>query len=107
MFGFDERADFRVLGATENALLALPLQAYMFRPGFIRRREGGPPSKTFIYRLGYAFVAPLYPLLRRLAPTHMTTAENLGRAMLSVAASGYAKRLLENVDINLIGSGVA
>lgn len=93
----------RVKGATENALLALPLKAYMFRPGFIRRREGGPPSKTLLYRLGYVLVAPLYPVLRRLAPTHMTTAENLGRAMIAVAITGYSSRVLENVDINKFG----
>jgi uncharacterized protein YbjT (DUF2867 family) len=93
----------RVKGATENALRALPLKAYMFRPGFIRRRAGGPPSKTLLYRIGYAFVAPLYPLLRRLAPTHMTTAENVGRAMIAAAERGYTTRVLENVDINALG----
>jgi uncharacterized protein YbjT (DUF2867 family) len=97
----------RIKGATENALLALPLQAYMFRPGFIRRREGGPPSKTLLYRLAYAFADPLYPLLRRIAPTHMTTAEHLGRAMIEVAAHGYESRVLENVDINRVGSATS
>jgi uncharacterized protein YbjT (DUF2867 family) len=97
----------RVKGATENALLALPLQAYMFRPGFIRRREGGPLSKTLLYRMGYAVAGPLYPLLRRIAPTHVTTAENVGRAMIEVAAHGHASRVLENVDINRVGSATS
>jgi hypothetical protein len=34
----------------------------------------------------------------------MTTSENMGRAMIAVAVGGYAKRILENVDINRLGS---
>ena len=94
----------RVKGKTENALLALPLEAYMFRPGFIRPRPG-MRSKTRLYRLIYAVLGPLYPLIYRLAPGHMTTSENLGRAMIAVAVRGYDKRVLENWDINALGSG--
>jgi len=89
----------RIKGRTENALLRLPLAAYMFRPGFIRPRPG-VRSKTALYRVVYAILGPLYPVLRRLAPRHVTTAENVGRAMLAVAASGYGARVLENPDIN-------
>jgi uncharacterized protein YbjT (DUF2867 family) len=92
----------RVKGATENAILALPLEGYAFRPGFIRARPG-VKSKTRLYRIGYIFIAPLYPLLKRVAPTHVTTVENIGRAMIAVARSGYPKRVLENADINAIG----
>jgi uncharacterized protein YbjT (DUF2867 family) len=92
----------RVKGKTENALLALPLEAYMFRPGFIRARPGAR-SKTPLYRILYMVLAPLYPVLKRVAPTHVTTAENIGRAMIAVAANGYPKRVLENADINALG----
>jgi uncharacterized protein YbjT (DUF2867 family) len=93
----------RVKGETENALLRLPLEAFMFRPGFIRPRPGAR-SRTPLYRAIYAVAGPLYPLLRRLAPTHVTTAENVGRAMIAVAVSGYHTRVLENVDINALGT---
>ena len=93
----------RVKGKTENALLALPLDAYMFRPGFIRPRPGAR-SKTLWYRLAYAILNPLYPLLSRVAPAHMTTLEHVARAMLAVAEVGYEKRVLENWDINTLGS---
>ena len=76
----------RVKGKTENALLELP----------------GTRSKTRWYRAMYAVLSPLYPLLRRILPTHVTTAENLGRAMIAVATSGYQKRVLENADINAL-----
>ena len=47
-------------------------------------------------------IAPLYPILRRIAPTHLTTTENVGRAMIRIAASGYEKKLLQNADINAL-----
>lgn len=90
----------RVKGKTENALLALSLNAFMFRPGFIRRRPGGKSSKTTLYRVLYPIGAVLYPLLERVASSHVTTGENIGRAMINVAADGYPKRILENTDIN-------
>jgi uncharacterized protein YbjT (DUF2867 family) len=89
----------RVKGKTENALLALRLDAYMFRPGFIRPRHGAR-SKTRWYRLFYAVLSPLYPVLYRMAPSHVTTSENVGRAMISVAVGGYEKHVLDNTDIN-------
>lgn len=91
----------RVKGKTENALLALPLDAYMFRPGFIRPRPG-KRSKTALYRIVYAVFAPLYPILKRVAPRHVTTAENIGRAMIAAGIEGYPKRVLENPDINTL-----
>jgi uncharacterized protein YbjT (DUF2867 family) len=89
----------RVKGATENALLQLPLNVYLFRPGFIRARPG-VRSKTRLYRLLYPFIRPLYPLLKTIAPKHVTTAENIGHAMIAVSIGRYPKRVLENPDIN-------
>jgi uncharacterized protein YbjT (DUF2867 family) len=91
----------RVKGMTENHLLRMSLDAYMFRPGFIQPRKG-VRSKTSWYQAFYTVLGPFYPLLRRLAPKHVTTTENVGRAMIQVAASGYAKRVLENPDINAL-----
>lgn len=75
----------RVRGATENALLALPLTTYILRPGFIRPRPGSP-SKTWWYKAFYQISVPLYPLLRRVWPSSVTTSENIGRAMITLAA---------------------
>ena len=91
----------RVKGITENHLLRLPFKAYMFRPGFIQALKG-VRSKTKLYQALYNVLGPLYPLLRRLLPRHVTTTVNVGRAMIRVAASGYSKRALENPDINMI-----
>lgn len=94
----------RVKGKTENAILRLPLNAYMFRPGYIQPL-GGIKSKTRVYRLFYQLMAPVYPVLKRLTPNLVTTNETVGRAMIELATSGYGSRLLEVRDINRVGQG--
>ena len=93
----------RVKGKTENALLALPFKAaYMFRPGVIQPMHG-IRSKTRLYRAAYVVAAPLFPLLKRLAPRHVITSEQIGRAMIAVARHNPDKRLIENTDIAGLG----
>jgi uncharacterized protein YbjT (DUF2867 family) len=91
----------RVKGKTENALRRLPFKAFMFRPGYIQPLKG-VRTKTWVYRMFYGVFRPLYPLLKRVAPSHVTTSENIGRAMIEVAAQGYSSTILENRDINLL-----
>jgi uncharacterized protein YbjT (DUF2867 family) len=92
----------RIKGKTENALLAMPFKAaYMFRPAYIQPLHG-VRTKTKWYGTAYAIMAPLYPLLKRLFPGYVTTTEQLGRAMISVAKTGASKRVLETNDINAI-----
>lgn len=94
----------RVKGKTENALFRLPLKAYMLRPGYIQPL-GGIRSKTRVYRVFYAAMAPLYPVLRRLTPNLVTTSETVGRAMIALAISGYPVPILEVRDINRVVAG--
>ena len=92
----------RVKGRTENALLALPFRAaYMFRPGAIVPLHG-VRSRTRLYRVIYSIMTPLFPVLRRLFPTAITTTEQVGRAMLVVASRGYTKSVLDPSDINAV-----
>jgi uncharacterized protein YbjT (DUF2867 family) len=93
----------RVKGRTENQLLRMRFKAYAFRPGFIQPLKG-VRSRTKLYKAAYAVVGPFFPLLRRVFPKHVTTTENVGRAMIEVAARGYAKRVLENPDINRLAA---
>ena len=93
----------RVKGETENRLLAMPLNAAMFRPGLIRP-VGGARSKTRVYRAVYAVLGPLFPLLQRLLPRHVTTTAALGRAMILAAMGRCPKRALENPDINALAA---
>jgi len=94
----------RVKGRTENALLSLPFKAaYMFRPGAVMPLHG-IRSATRWYNVMYLGLRPLYPILRRVAPTMITTTERLGRAMLTVARRGYSGPILEMADINRLAS---
>jgi uncharacterized protein YbjT (DUF2867 family) len=94
----------RVKGRTENTLLSMPFRAaYMFRPGLIIPLHG-IRSSTRWYNAAYAVIRPVYPLLRRLAPSSITTTEQLGRAMLAVARKGYSTHILEMADINRLAT---
>jgi len=90
----------KVKGKTENALFHLPFKAaYMFRPGVIQPLHG-IKSKTTVYRIGYAVTALFLPTLKELFPDSITTTQQVGRAMINVARQGFAKKILENRDIN-------
>jgi uncharacterized protein YbjT (DUF2867 family) len=92
----------RVKGRTENALLRLPFKAaYMFRPGFIQPLHG-IRSKTRLYQFFYDLLTPVMPLLKGRFPKYLTTTEQLGRAMIHVAKSGYPKPILDPEDINRV-----
>jgi uncharacterized protein YbjT (DUF2867 family) len=89
----------RIKGKTENALLRMPFKAsYAFRPGFIEPLHG-VRSKTTAYRVFYTLTKPVLPLLRLAFPNYVLTTQQIGRAMLNVAANGYPKRVLESKDI--------
>ncbi|MGW1404280.1 epimerase, partial [Streptomyces sp. NPDC002405] len=94
----------RVKGRTENALLAMPMDAYMFRPGYILPRHGAV-SRTPAYRVLYSLTSWLYPLLHRLSPGHTTTTEHIGRAILAVTRPGAVEqRVLYSPEINRLGA---
>jgi uncharacterized protein YbjT (DUF2867 family) len=93
----------RIRGKTENHLLRLSAKCFVFRPGYIQPMKG-VRSKTRLYQTLYDIFGWLYPVLRRVVPKHVTTTENVGRAMIEVAAAGYSRRVLENADINFLAA---
>lgn len=85
----------RVKGKTENDLMKLPFkQVYAFRPGFIKATKG--MKNTLKY---YKFFSWLYPLLRLVFPSGVSTLKEIGLAMIHVATGGYPKPVLEVNDI--------
>jgi uncharacterized protein YbjT (DUF2867 family) len=91
----------RVKGKTENDLLAMPFDAYMFRPGYIQPMHGAT-SRTTLYRVLYKVFAPAYPLIRRVAPGASTTTGQIGLAMLRLTREPSPKKILESRDINAL-----
>jgi uncharacterized protein YbjT (DUF2867 family) len=89
----------RVKGATESALQQLPFpKVFCFRPGYIQPLNG-VRSKVGWYNVIYAALGWAYPVLRRLAKPFVTSTQEVGLAMVSVAAQGYPKQVLETTDI--------
>lgn len=88
----------RVKGRTENTVLDTFRNGYAFRPGIIQPTYGAT-SKTSLYRAVYAVAAPLFPLLERVAPKHVTTTDRVGRAMLQAARTGFDNHIVENADM--------
>lgn len=84
----------RVKGATENALMRLFKQAYMFRPGFMKASSGQKNIKSY-----YKYIAWLYPVGRALYPAGFCTLQEVGRAMINAVSKGYPKQILEVKDI--------
>lgn len=88
-----------VKGKTENDLLSLGFKsAYLFRPGFIQPLKG-IKSKTPLYQGIYNLLSPFYGLLKKM-PKYVTDTTTIGRAMIKVARNGYARSILESMDIN-------
>jgi uncharacterized protein YbjT (DUF2867 family) len=93
----------RVKGETENELLTLPLEAYMFRPGIIQPLHG-TKSKTRLYRSIYTVATPLFFVLKRVS-TSIVTTEQIGRAMIAVAANGAPSHIVANREIGRLAAG--
>jgi hypothetical protein len=84
----------RVKGATENALLRLFKNGYMFRPG-VMKATAGQKNLPALYRC----FAWIYPIGRAPYPAGFCTLQQLARAMINAAGKGYPKRILEVADI--------
>lgn len=93
----------QVKGRTEEALLALFPNAYMFRLAMLRPMHS-EVSKTRWTRIAYAVFRPLLPLVRLIAPGAVITTEELGRAMIRAAREGAPRRVLENRDLRALGA---
>src|ERR1700676_1720412 len=84
----------RVKGATENALIRLFENSYMFRPGFMKPSPGQRNEKSY-----YKYILWLYPIGRALYPTGFCTLREVALAMIKVAGTGYSKHILEVKDV--------
>jgi uncharacterized protein YbjT (DUF2867 family) len=96
----------RVKGETERALASLPIRTVMLRPGGVRPVDGvhsHHAARDVVYRLA----DPLLALGVALAPRMMTTSARVGRAMLAVLRQPQPPAVVENVEINRLGTGAS
>lgn len=88
----------RVKAEAEDRLAERGFAAtYNFRPAMIQPMRGAV-STIRSYRLLYALIGPLYPLLRHFKK-YVTSTPEVGRAMIRAARDGARKTTLENADI--------
>jgi len=87
----------RVKGKTENKLITLYKDVYLFRPGAILP-EKGVKSKVKAYNAIYVVLRPFFPLLKKM--NSITTSSRVGQAMINSVLKGYKQKHLENAEIN-------
>ena len=89
----------RVKGRTENALTRLGFRgAYNFRPGFMKPMPGQKKLNKYFWLIGWVF-----PVVKALAPNHVSTLRDVAVAMIRCVTAGYEKQVLEIRDINSLG----
>ena len=82
----------RVKGKTENDLMKLPFKAaYNFRPGVMLPF---PDQKN--WKAAYKFIGKL---IKVFSPKNVLTMQEVGKAMINAATTGYPKQVLEVSDI--------
>jgi uncharacterized protein YbjT (DUF2867 family) len=85
----------RVKGKTENDLLKLGFKsAYALRPGYMHPTPGLKNTNKWA-----KYVTWMYPIAKIIAPRHIMTLGEVGRAMIELARVGYSKKVLEAPDI--------
>ena len=84
----------RVKGATENELMRIFKNAYMFRPAMMKR----VPGQKNAYK-GYQYFEWIYYIGRPLFPNLFCTLNEVGLAMINASRKGYPQHILEVPDI--------
>lgn len=87
----------RIKGKTENELLKLFKNAYMFRPAFIQPTPGLKNTSQY-----YRYLKFLVPVLNKLFPNYICTLREVGQAMIQALKHGYSRQVLEVPDIKVL-----
>lgn len=93
----------RIKGEAERALAALPIRTVMLRTGGIQPVHGVRSPHPAMATM-YAAVGPLMSLGVQLMPGLMTTTGRVGRAMLQLLRQDDPPAVVENAEINRLGS---
>ncbi len=88
----------RVKGKTENDLLQLFKQAYMFRPGAIIPLRG-IKSRTKAYQFMYDYFMWVVKLMKFFSPNSVVTTTDVGLAMINSVLKGYSEKIIHPKDI--------
>lgn len=84
----------RVKGATENELMRIFKNAYMFRPGFMRHVRGQKNLKWYYNALAWTYWIGIV-----VWPSAFLTLKQVAKAMVAVTLKGYETKVMEVRDI--------
>ncbi|MFJ5074107.1 epimerase [Streptomyces sp. NPDC088553] len=94
----------RVKGRTENALLAMDMHPYSFRPPMDPAHPRRDVEHALVPR-DVRLTSWLYPVIRRVAPRYVTSTEQVGRAMLATTRlHGADPHVLRTTQINRLAA---
>jgi dTDP-4-dehydrorhamnose reductase len=87
----------REKGRTENDLVKLAMKnLYIIRPGAIKPINEYNSTPPFIYKINYAIIGLLYPLVKVLGSSLIIKSTEIAIAVLHIVKNGNKKRLLGN-----------
>ena len=89
----------RVKGRTENYILSVFGNAYMFRPALITPTKGLNNTLKM-----YKLFAPLIPFVKLFFPAYVCSLREIGLAMINSVLKGYDKKVLEVNDIKKLAA---
>jgi len=85
----------RIKGKTETDLaLLFPSSSYSYRPSYIHPITGLTRTLSL-----YRYISWMYPLIRKRAPNHANTLQELWESMIALTLYWYSQDILEPKDI--------
>jgi dTDP-4-dehydrorhamnose reductase len=90
----------REKGRTENDLVKLAMKnLYIIRPGAIKPINEYSSTPPFMYKINYAIIGLLYPLVKFFGSSLIIKSTEIATAVLQVIKNGNQKKLLTNKDM--------
>jgi nucleoside-diphosphate-sugar epimerase len=86
-----------VKGATENAIMKLFKNAYMFRPALMKATAGQNNIPSY-----YKYLEWMYNIGRKIYPAGFCTLQEVGLAMIAVSKNGYSRQIINVKDIVIL-----
>jgi dTDP-4-dehydrorhamnose reductase len=94
----------REKGRTENDLIKMRMKdLYIIRPGAIKPINGYS-NVPFMYRINYAIIWLLYPVVKIFSPALIIKSTEIAKAVLHIIKNGAEQRLLRNKDMIALSS---
>jgi NAD dependent epimerase/dehydratase family len=90
----------REKGRTENDLVKMEMKnLYIIRPGAIKPINEYSSKPPFMYKMNYAIIGLLYPLVKIFSPSLIIKSTQIAKAVLHIIKNGGEQKLLRNREM--------